>query len=531
MGDAREGVPRAGPSYAGAALRGSAWTTLQVAVNKVAAAVATVALGYFLTAEDFGVAWFAVSAGQFALLLPVAALIDVLIAEPRRFGAIAAPSVRLAWSAGAVQAAVIVFVGLVLGRAYPDRPGLAVVMALVALRPVSDAAYAVTLAGMRIRLDYRPIAFVDCVSALCSSALSVLLALSGAGPVAIVLPPTVANVVRGALYRRSSGPTPEGSRRAGVSAAIFRRFRVAALAAYVGGALLMIELVVLGACASTRSVGLFAFASGLASQLNSVVAFQASSAIQPIMGHLSGSPERQVQGALRATRMLAALLVPALLAQAAVGGPLIRTLWPGKWDEAVMVFAIVSVSQSLCVCHWPSVFVLKAQGRFRACLNAQVLHLAAAAAVLPIAALAGPALLSASTERIGIAVTPDSLAPTAVALASAMIAGLFSPFMLWLACRPAGIRWRTVLDAALRPFVAVVPLAMATHVAALRLEASVPSRWVALVALLVLAAVASAVGALLALSLDRSTRADASAAIGLLRSWLRRRTAPMEHGV
>lgn len=523
MGEAREGAPRAAPSYAGAALRGSAWTTLQVAVNKVAAAVATVALGYFLTAEDFGVAWFAVSAGQLALLLPVAAVIDVLIAAPRRFGAIAAPSARLAWGAGAVQAAVIVLVGLALGHAYPDRRGLAAAMALVALRPVSDAAYAVTLAGMRIRLDYRPIAFVDCVSALCSSALSVLLALTGAGPVAIVLPPTVANVVRGALYRRSAGPLPVGSRRAGLAAAIFRRFRVAALASYVGGALLMIELVALGACASTRSVGLFAFASGLASQLNSVVAFQASSAIQPIMGHLSGSPERQVQGALRATRMLAALLVPALLAQAAVGGPLIRTLWPGKWDEAVLVFAIVSVSQSLCVCHWPSVFVLKAQGRFRACLRAQVVNLVIAAAMLPVAALAGPALLSAPAERIGLAVTPDSLAPTAVALASAMIAGIFSPLMLWLACRPAGIRWPTVLDAALRPFVAAVPLGVAAHAAALHLEATVTSRWVALVSLLGLAAVASAAGALVAVSLDRSTRADASAAIALVRSWRFRR--------
>lgn len=510
--------PQGGASFTDAAVRGSAWTTLQSVANKLTSAASTIALGYLLTAEDFGVAWFAISAGQFALVLPVVALIDVLVASPGEFASMARPTSRLAWRAGFVQAIAIAAIGLVLSGLYPDRRGLALVMALVALRPVSDAAYATWLAGMRVRLQYRSLAMIDGISAIVSSVLAITLAALGFGPVAIVLPPTLANFARGILCRRRVGEIAEGKADpAAVERTLFRRFRVAAHAAYVGGALLMVELVALGALAPTRAVGLYAFAAGLASQINSVVALQAAGAMQPIVGHLAGSPERQVLGTLRTVRMIACLLVPALLVQAAVGGSVIRLLWPSKWDDAVATFVILSLSQVAFATYWPSVFALKAQGRFRACLNAQLVNLAVAACVLALAAWAGSGNAIEWLERIGLSPTPDARPAFMVALGSMALCIVFSPAMLWLACRPLRIGWLLVLDAMFRPLLVAVPLAWVAHAVAAQVEHAIASRTAAVLLLLALAAATAAAGAIGAIALGASTRSDARTAIAVLR--------------
>jgi O-antigen/teichoic acid export membrane protein len=484
--------PQGGASFTDAAVRGSAWTTLQSVANKLTSAASTIALGYLLTAEDFGVAWFAISAGQFALVLPVVALIDVLVASPGEFASMARPTSRLAWRAGFVQAIAIAAIGLVLSGLYPDRRGLALVMALVALRPVSDAAYATWLAGMRVRLQYRSLAMIDGISAIVSSVLAITLAALGFGPVAIVLPPTLANFARGILCRRRVGEIAEGKADpAAVERTLFRRFRVAAHAAYVGGALLMVELVALGALAPTRAVGLYAFAAGLASQINSVVALQAAGAMQPIVGHLAGSPERQVLGTLRTVRMIACLLVA--------------------------TFVILSLSQVAFATYWPSVFALKAQGRFRACLNAQLVNLAVAACVLALAAWAGSGNAIEWLERIGLSPTPDARPAFMVALGSMALCIVFSPAMLWLACRPLRIGWLLVLDAMFRPLLVAVPLAWVAHAVAAQVEHAIASRTAAVLLLLALAAATAAAGAIGAIALGASTRSDARTAIAVLR--------------
>jgi PST family polysaccharide transporter len=505
-------------SYAGAAVHGSAWTAIQAVSNKLAAAAATIALGYLLTAEDFGVAWFAVSIGQFALVLPVVALIDVLVAAPGQFTSLARPAARLAWSVAVVQAFVIAGVGVALSSQYLERQGLAVVTALVALRPVADASYAVWLAGMRTRLEYRALALIDGAAALVSSILSVALALLGLGPVAIVLPPTIGNFVRGIMCRRHIGAVPRPGADRGDAPGLFRRFRVAGHAAYFGAALLMVEVVVLGLLAPTRSVGLLAFASGLATQVNSVISFQAAGALQPIVGHLSSSPERQVRGVLRALRLLGCVLVPALLVQAAVGGPLIRALWPSKWDEAIPIFVIASVCQAIFACYWPAVFALKAQGRFKACMNAQIVNVAAAAIVIPVAVLAGPSWVEAAAERLRVSLSPDALPAVAAALASLLLCAVFTPLMVWLVSRPIRTNVPTVLDVLFRPLVVALPAGFATQLLAQQVEQASFGGTATIVLLLSAAGLMAAVGSLGAIALSASTRADARLALGMLRS-------------
>ncbi len=500
-------IPR--PNLTEAAFRGSSWTIVQVALNKGAAAVASFILGSLLSAEQFGVAWFATSVGQTLLLLPVVAIIDVLLAHPRSFGHLAWPARSLAYRAGLIQAAMSVVAGAVLSYLYPSKQGLFIVMAIVAMRPLVDSVAIVPMSGLRIGLRYGTLAKVDCVVALCASVSSVAMALLGAGAAAIVLPPIAAILVRGVVYGRSAPSlawTPGSDR---LRRVLRHRFVVAALGSYVGSSVFMLEMVVLGVCVSTKSLGLFAFAFGLATQINGAISYQAAGVLQPIVARLAHDPDRQTAATLRAVQLLTGTVVPVLLVQCAVGAPMIRVAWHGKWDEAIVLFSSLSIAQAVFACQSPAAFVLKAQGRFRGYLKLQVANIVVGAIVFLVAIrwLVDP--LRSASDALGVAVAPDAAAPFAVVVASFAIVCVFSPLMLWMACRPGRLGMLTVLDAIWRPWIAAIPVAVAAGFAARSVEQLQLSNPAGLVAQLAIAGIGCACGIIISVSTRAETRGDA----------------------
>ena len=501
-----------------AAIQGSAWTTAQVVVNKAAAAGATVVLGFLLTAEEFGVAWFAITAGQFLLVLPVVAMIDVLLASPGRIAQDAGQAQRIASRMGGIQAFVVVVGGIGLAAAFPDRKGLALLMAIVAVRPLMDAATVVPMSRMRINLEYPVLAKIDCVGALLSSAGSVAMAALGAGSLAIVAPPIAAIGLRAFLYRRHCGKRPKhaAERSNHVGTALWRPFLWASLGSYVAAALGSIDLIAIGLVCETRELGIYAFAASLASQVALVVAFQAANAVQPIIGRLGHDPARQAEGARRALALISAILVPLLLVQAAVGGPLIRTIWGGRWDDAVIVFQVVTLAQAAAATQWPTAYVLKAQGRFRTYLVIQGGCIIAALAAYPVAA-ENPDWAVWVLDRLGMPVSPDGAPGVAVAMVALAMAVVATPVAAWMALRASGITLLAVIDLLWRPVVVAVPIAAVggseAEAVATRHLGSALGTTVLLGIALTSAVTAVAAGVIM----RRSTRADAGAVMGRIR--------------
>jgi O-antigen/teichoic acid export membrane protein len=504
-----------------AAIQGSAWTTAQVVVNKAAAAGATVVLGFLLTAEDFGVAWFAITAGQFLLVLPVVAMIDVLLASPGRIAQDAGQAQRIASRMGAVQAFVVVVGGIGLAAAFPDRKGLALLMAIVAVRPLMDAATVVPMSRMRIDLEYPVLAKIDCVGALLSSAGSVAMAALGAGSLAIVAPPIAAIGLRAFLYRRHcvNRPKDAAERPNHVGTALWRPFLWASLGSYVAAALGSIDLIAIGLVCETRELGIYAFAASLASQVALVIAFQAANAIQPIIGRLGHDPARQADGARRALALISAILVPLLLVQAAVGGPLIRTIWGSRWDDAVIVFQVITLAQAAAATQWPTAYILKAQGRFRTYLAIQGSCVVAAIATYPVVA-EHPSWAVWVLDRMGIAVSSDASAGIAVAMVALAMATVSTPLAAWLALRACPVSFPRVIDLLWRPALVAVPI---TAVAGFVAEAAATQRLGSVFGSTVLVGIGlvSAAAAVAAgLCVRHSTRTDAVAVINRIRGRL-----------
>ena len=286
-------------SFAREAVSGSAWTSMQVAVSKAAAAAATFALGFLLKPSDFGIAWFAISAGGLATGLHVLAAFDVLMASPRGMRRIAGPIQAMALVTAIAEMIVVATLGLVLSRLYPDRDGLLALMLVVSIRPIMDAANVLPMARMRLELEYQKLALLDGTATLIGSLASVCMALAGAGPASIVIPPIAATGLRAILYWWHTGAIATDWRAGRRRNALMVRFLLAAFGSYITGVLLILDTTILGLFVSPSSLGLFAFAASLGTQVNGIVSYQIAGSLHPIFAHLRNDPARQIDGLLQ----------------------------------------------------------------------------------------------------------------------------------------------------------------------------------------------------------------------------------------
>ena len=190
------------------ALHGSAFMAAQVVINKVVASVATLLLGDMLTANDFGIAGVAVSIGATCILFQTWVFVDVSIADRGQSHRLLKSTQVGALLFGVMQALLILAVAALAQYALPDKRGLALLIAIIAFRPLSDALSVAPLAQLRISLSFREQAWIDGVTAGLGSAGSVLLAYFGFGPVAIVLPPIATLAARAVAYWRTLPSDP-----------------------------------------------------------------------------------------------------------------------------------------------------------------------------------------------------------------------------------------------------------------------------------------------------------------------------------
>jgi PST family polysaccharide transporter len=426
---------------AGVAIDGTAWTTGQAILSKIAVLAATWVVALKLLESDVAVAALVMTATKVLCALPPLNMGDVLVARGAGFRAVTSAASRIVLWWSVIIALGIAVASPVLGSFYDHYPrGLFVSLLCVAgLRVLGESLQVVPLVGLRMGFRYRRIAIVDGVVQLGASILTIALAWFGAGAWALVGPLTVAAFIKAVLYRWSLGLDPAVSAPDSDSSSIARDFRFAGGAQYVHSLVDTAPLLIIGRCADEIQTGLFAFAFNLAAQANAIVGSQLSGVLQPILSSLAHSGERQVAGFLRSLRVLSALIVPVCLAQAVLAGPLFLMVFPERWQPAAPVFAMLCLSEALFFAAAPTMALLRAQGRFRAFLAWQGIHLVVAVLVLPMAAT--------NAGAFGIAVTTTCL--WAVSL----------PIAVSVAARRGGVGMATSLKVFLMPWLTCVPVA------------------------------------------------------------------------
>ena len=125
------------------------------------------------------------------------------------------------------------------------------------------------------------------------------------------------------------------------------------------------DYIVLGLMASETVVGVYFFAFRLAAQPLQMLAGSFGNVLFPAFTQMSADPARQMDAALRASRILAYTVTPVCFLQAAVAEPLLHLMFGARWNAAVPLVQILSLGLPGDAVAWVAGALLAARGAFR----------------------------------------------------------------------------------------------------------------------------------------------------------------------
>ena len=376
------------------AVRGSLWLFLANVVGKGSQMAVTLVLAAFLTEEGLGLVALTVSVvniGQVVQSMGVYDVISRTALDPRR---VAGTLLVLSVGAGTALA---VLLGAAAGRvaAAVGAPGVAPLVALAAVGLPFTAAGGVQLGLMHRDLDFRRRLLPDAGSAVLGAVVTIVLAVLGSGPHALVvglLCTAVAQPVLGVVAGVRVRPVWD----AGAAAEAARWIAVVGPGALVAVLLVNVDYLAVGHVLGTEAVGVYSLAYRIAWVPYILVAVVLGGVVFPLCAKLIREGDRAGLPAANARFTHAALVVTGGLytVTAALADRVV--LFGQRWAPAAVPLALLcGYGLGFGLLHlWYQ--VIRAAGRARRYLALELTHLVALVAALAVVTRHGVVAVAAA---------------------------------------------------------------------------------------------------------------------------------------
>jgi O-antigen/teichoic acid export membrane protein len=413
---------------------------LQAAGGKAVSLVGQLILAYLLLPEHFGLIGLAYTVTGFASLLQRAGIVDVLIRRSERFARWANASFWMSGGLGFLSAYVMVVVAPFAAVAYEAPEVQYLLFWLAVAAPITTFA-TVPTARLQSQLRFRAYASVEFGKAVGTITLTVLFAALGLEVYSFVLPiPIIAIARTTVLWWLAPAPIRWNPQ--------LRRWRYLVLdSGLVFGATIATAIVAQGATivlglmhVPKQTIGVYYFAYNLSLQTILVLTLALGNVLFPALASLAHDVPRQVNAFLRAARLLAVLGIPLCALQAAMTRPAFLAVLEPKWEPAIPVLIALSIGMILRILAFPSISLLKAQGRFVAYFSL----FAALAVVFLVLVWAGGTFGLANGYPVEVS----------VAIAVSLYGALMTGMTMWMGIRASGEGWGAVLSVFARPVLA-----------------------------------------------------------------------------
>ncbi len=352
------------PSLQRTTATGFLWLLFQGLSGRLASFVSQIVLARLLMPEAFGQIGLAYTVGALVTAVVSFGIDDVLLTRARQLRLWVAPALWSSMGLALAGMAVMLAAGPVAARLY-GAPGLTGLVAVLAINLPLGAAATVPTVRLRSELNFRFLGAYASAETVAIQAATILCAAAGLGAYSFVLPLPVAAAIKAVVFwRRAPVAIRPGHRRAQ-----YRHLVGSGL--LVLSTRLMIALVnqgdymVLGLLASQRVVGVYFFAFRLAAQPVQMLAGSFGGVLFPAFSQLNAAPARQMEAALRASRVLAYAITPVCFLQAAEAAPLLHLMFGARWDGAVPLVQILSLGLPGDALAWVAGALLIARGEFR----------------------------------------------------------------------------------------------------------------------------------------------------------------------
>lgn len=415
---------------------GFAFMAAQMIITRALGIVSNLLLAWLLLPSDFGLIAMATGIVTFAQVIQAVGVRELLIRRQSSYRHLANAAFWISFLLGLLCAAGIALASPLAARFFNEPRVIGLLLVIAASIPITNASI-VPEAKLQIDMRFRWVAMLNMITTGGTLTLTVVLAALDYGAYSFVLPRLIFAIVRTALAWRVAGFTPRLNMQT-------RRWRFIVGASFwvlltniCLAVLLQSDVVMLGRVATSAEVGLYGFAFALSLQAVVLIAFSLGQILLPALSKLQDDPKRQATALMRAMHVLAMLVIPTCVLQAAVADPLVRLIFPDKWVGAIPVLQVLSLGMALRFFGIATNALFQAQGRFRdqfvTTLCAMVFFLAV---VTPV-----------------IFITRDIVA---TAIAVSVCLGITEPLSLCIALRPTGRGIRDVLGVTLPPLLIAV---------------------------------------------------------------------------
>ena len=367
------------------AARGSALIVLSQIVTKIGGLLSLWVMGFKLSEEQFGL-W--------ALALPVVYIVDcvrdlgankVLVQRGSEYEQIASPVFRLGLAFNTFGTLLLLALAPVTAHVYHD-PVIGWLIAVAAFSIPLQTPATILRSKLSIDLKFKQLSYLQIGSQSIKNLSMIVLALLGFGPYSFAIPMilvalfdvTSLRLVAGAMPPRH--PESHKHYRSLLHAIKWIAFGAVAMAIINQG-----DRLVMGLFKDKQLLGIYFFGFQLVMSGLQIFSVGVMNVFMPTLTKLTGDPARMARGFQRLVRTSMVLLAPACVVATIAYRPAIETLWQGRWDVAIPITQIMSLSMCLFILRPVSLSLIEAMGRWRLrsglmCLNTVTVLAAAAIA-------------------------------------------------------------------------------------------------------------------------------------------------------
>lgn len=353
------------PSLRQKTTRGVMWVAGQAVLTRVIVLAQQLALAWLLAKGDFGLIGLAYTVTTIVNLMANPGIDAVLVQRMRHFNLWATPALWLGLTMGFAGMAAMFGLAPVAAWAY-DEPRLIGLIAVLAFALPFQALQIVPKARLRTQMRFGSVVMLGLLNSLVTAVLTIGMAWLGMGAYSLVVPVPFAAAVTTLATWLMARPKIRGRIEFSRWKYLFGNSMVVGVTEVLHAFINQADYMALGlAGLSDETIGAYVFAYSIAIQPLRVISGNVPIVLFPGLSHLSGTPEKQTQAALRAMRLSMLVTVPVCLLQILLAEPLFRLFFPPKWADAVLPCQLLTIGLMVNAACWPANSLLLAQGRFR----------------------------------------------------------------------------------------------------------------------------------------------------------------------
>lgn len=434
------GAPRAQP-LGGHFAKGFAFMMAQSLATRIIGFAGQIALAWLLMPEHFGLIALANTVATFANLLQLIGVKEILVARQRKFHLWANPAFWITAVTGLATMAFMMIAAPIAAWFYGAQgTDLVGIMLILSLSLPLHALGVVPEAQVQSRLQFRFMAGVAATYATLVTLLTVALAALGFGAYSFVIPRVIAAAVRLAMLLRAADLPLRLSPQRGRWKYLISQSSIIFATSVLLTLTQIGDQITLGRLLSEKEVGFYFFAYSISLQTILMISFNLESVLFATLARLSSEPSRQLAAYLRASRVLAAIVVPLCLIQAAASEAAVFAVFGSKWQGSILAMQVLSVGMLFFGAYCPANAMLQAQKRFKTRLK------------LAVISVSTYFLLVVGGGLLGSVTALGSL--TAIAIAVACYHAILSPIWAYVVVRPLGGSLSDAIRIVVRPIAA-----------------------------------------------------------------------------